>query len=141
MKNRKKIHDDWETPKDLLYYIQTKYFGGHSFFDPCPINPDFDGLMIEWERWNYVNPPYDRELKEAFIIKAFYEMLKGKHIVMLLPVSTSTNIFHSIILPYGNIEFLFKRIKFRGINTNGDFVEDKTGQHDSMLVEFMIEEG
>ena len=70
MKNRKKIHDDWETPTDLLEYIRMKYFNGHSFFDPCPIDPDFDGLKIAWKKRNYVNPPYNRELKEAFIIKA-----------------------------------------------------------------------
>jgi len=139
MKNRKKIHDDWQTPDYLLDYINSKYFDNKGFFDPCPINSDFDGLNIDWQDRNYVNPPYNRELKEAFIVKAFYEMLKGKHIVMLLPVSTSTNIFHSIILPYANqIEFLYKRVKFKGINTNGDLVKDKTGQHDSMLIEFKL---
>ena len=139
MKNRKKIHDDWETPTDLLEYIRMKYFNGHSFFDPCPIDPDFDGLKIAWKKRNYVNPPYNRELKEAFIIKAFYEMLKGKHVVMLLPVSTSTNIFHNIILPYANdIKFLYKRVKFVGKNSYGVDVDNKTGQHDSMLVEFKL---
>jgi len=136
MKNRKSIHDDWSTPYSFLDYLMINYFDNYRFFDPCPIDHKFDGLKISWKKRNFVNPPYDRELKEAFIIKSFYEALKGKQVVMLLPVSTSTNIFHSIILPYGNIEFLYKRIKFIGINTNGDIVRDKTGQHDSMIVEF-----
>ena len=138
MKNRKSIHDDWKTPKEILDYIQNKYFKGKKYFDPCPLNSKFDGLKISWKKRNYVNPPYSQELKEAFVIKAFYEMLKGKHIVMLLPVSTSTNIFHSIILPYGNIEFVYRRIKFIGVNSKGEKVNNKCGQHDSMLVEFKI---
>ena len=58
---------------------------------------------------------------------------------MLLPVSTSTNIFHNIILPYANdIKFLYKRVKFVGKNSYGVDVDNKTGQHDSMLVEFKL---
>lgn len=132
-----KIHDDWKTPDYLLNYIRDKYFDGIDFFDPCPYQSTFDGLAIEWGSPCYVNPPYNQADKEAFIVKAFYEALEGKHIVMLLPVSTSTSIFHSIILPYANeIEFLYKRVKFRGYNSNGDLVTDKAGQHDSMIVEF-----
>ena len=91
MKNRLPIHDDWETPKEILESIRRE-FG--EFFDPCPINPSFDGLKIEWKGVNYVNPPYSRRLKEAFIRKAFEESKRSKICIMLLPVSTSTKIFH-----------------------------------------------
>ena len=133
MKNRKKIHDDWKTPDSFLEKIQEE-FG--DFFDPCPINPKFDGLLIDWKKVNYINPPYSRALKEAFIRKAFGESQKGKICVMLLPVSTSTKIFHEAIYPNAEIRFIFKRIKFEGVNTAGKKVKDKTGQHDSMLVIF-----
>jgi len=133
MKNRKKIHDDWKTPKYFLDEIKEE-FG--NFFDPCPINPIFDGLKIEWEKVNYINPPYSRTLKEAFIRKAFEESQKGKICVMLLPVSTSTKIFHEFILPNAEIRFIKKRIKFEGLNTKRERVTNKTGQHDSMLVIF-----
>ena len=133
MKNRLPIHDDWETPKDLLKKIR-KEFG--RFFDPCPINPKFDGLKIEWKKVNYINPPYSRKLKEAFILKAFEESKKGKICIMLLPVSTSTKIFHEIIYPNAEIRFLRGRVKFSGINTKRERVTNKTGQHDSMLVIF-----
>lgn len=36
---------DWETP-DSLYQELDKEF--HFDFDPCPKNPNFDGLSIEW---------------------------------------------------------------------------------------------
>jgi hypothetical protein len=136
MKNRKKIHDDWKTPEWLLEYIKNKYFNGKSFFDPCPINSKFDGILIKWRKRNYVNPPYNRKDKEEFIEKAFCEYQNGKHIVMLLPVSTSTNVFHKYILPFAHIEFLYGRVNFIGYNTNGDLVKDKVGQHDSMIVEY-----
>jgi len=68
MKNRKPIHDDWATPKRLLEEIRQE-FG--EFFDPCPLNADFDGLNIGWKEINYINPPYSRMIKEAFIRKAY----------------------------------------------------------------------
>ena len=136
MKNRKKIHDDWATPDYMLDYIKTKYFNGNDFFDPCPLNSTFNGLLIDWKERNYINPPYERKTKEAFIRKAYKESLKGNHCVMLLPVSTSTAIFHDVILPNCNIEFLRGRVKFIGVNTNGEKVSDKCGQHDSMIIEF-----
>ena len=136
MKNRKKIHDDWETPQWLLDYIKDKYFEGRDFYDPCPINPLVDGILMSWLGESYVNPPYNRKDKEEFIERAFVEWNKGKHIVMLLPVSTSTKIFHTLILPFANIEFLCGRVNFSGYNTNGDYVTECVGQQDSMIVEF-----
>ncbi len=133
MKNRKKIHDDWETPKYLLDELCGE-FG--NMFDPCPLNPKCDGLKIPWTKVNFINPPYNRKDKEAFIRKAYEESKKGKTCVMLLPVSTSTKIFHEIIYPNAEIRFIKGRVKFKGYNTKGDLVENKCGQHDSMLVIF-----
>jgi len=114
MKNRLPTHDDWETPKYFLEDIR-KEFG--DFFDPCSINPKSDGLKIEWKKINFINPPYSRKLKELFIRKAFEESQKKKICVMLLPVSTSTRIFHEIIYPNAEIRFIKGRIKFLGINS------------------------
>lgn len=133
IKNRKPIHDDWETPPDLYAELDREF----SFdFDPCPLNADFDGLTIEWGKSNYINPPYSRTLKEAFIRKAYEQSLKGKTCVMLLPVSTSTKIFHEVIYPHAEIRFLKGRVKFIGVNTAGERVTNKCGQHDSMVVIF-----
>ncbi len=56
---------------------------------------------------------------------------------MLIPVSTSTQLFHKYILPNKKeIRFIEKRIKFCGINTKGEYVTGKCGMHDSMLVVF-----
>lgn len=133
MKIRLPMHDNWETPTYLLDQIRQE-FG--EFFDPCPANPDFDGLAISWKDVNYINPPYNRKDKEAFIKKSFEESKHGKTCILLLPVSTSTKIFHEIIYPNAEIRFLKGRVKFIGINTKGEKVSDKCGQTDSMLVIF-----
>ena len=138
MKNRNLNHkDDWKTPIDFYVKLDKEF----SFdFDPCPLNHDiteWDGLKIEWGMRNYINPPYSLKLKEAFVQKAIEESKKGKLCVMLLPVSTSTRLFHDWILPNQNeIRFIRGRIKFGGVNTKGEMVDNKPGMHDSMIVVF-----
>lgn len=66
-------------------------------------------------------------------MKAIEESKKGKLVIMLLPVSTSTKIFHEHILPnQKEIIFLKGRVKFIG----RDGVSNKCGMHDSMIVRF-----
>lgn len=128
--------DDWKTP-DYFYNEINKEFNFN--FDPCPYKhnlAEWNGLKIEWGTRCFVNPPYSRKLKEAFIRKAVEEWKKGKLIVMLLPVSTSTIIFHECIYHYAEIRFLKGRLKFLGRNTKGEYVYNKCGMHDSMLVIF-----
>lgn len=133
MKIRTKLHDNWETPKEFMEKLVYE-FGG--MFDPCPLDHEFDGLNIEWAMINFVNPPYDKIIKEKFINKARKEQLEGKTSIMLLPVSTSTKIFHEVILPNAEIRFIKGRLKFKGYNSKGIYVENKCGQHDSMLCIF-----
>jgi phage N-6-adenine-methyltransferase len=138
MKNRNQNHsDDWATPKNLYDELNTEF---NFDFDPCPYQHDltkWDGLKIDWGKTNFINPPYSRKLKESFILKAIEESKKGKICVMLLPVSTSTAIFHDHILPNKNeIRFIRGRVKFAGINTKGEYVNNNCGMHDSMIVIF-----
>lgn len=130
--------DNWSTPS-YIYDNLNEEFGFD--FDPCPLNagdipPEKDGLKIEWGGVNFVNPPYSKELKPLFINKAVEEMKKGKCVVMLLPVSTSTKLFHDVILPNITepIRFFKGRIKFLGYNSKGEYVTNKAPMHDSMLV-------
>jgi hypothetical protein len=84
---------------------------------------------------NFINPPYSRKLKTAFVLKAIEESKKGKLCVLLLPVSTSTILFHDYIKPNAKeIRFVRGRIAFDGINTKGEKSNGKKGMHDSMVV-------
>jgi hypothetical protein len=137
MKNRNLIHkDDWETPKYIIDKYVIPIFKSYSWVDPCPLHSKFNGLEISWGKQAFVNPPYSRKLKEAFIKKAYEESLKGCKVIMLLPVSTSTKIFHEVIYPNAEIIFIKGRVKFKGVNTKGDLVSNKCGMHDSMIVIF-----
>ena len=127
-------NDNWATPDYILGDIR-KEFG--DFFDPCPLNHDktkWDGLKISWKKINFINPPYNNKDKVAFIRKAYEESLKGKVCVMLLPVSTSTIIFHEVIYPNAEIRFVRKRINFLADGKQND--KYKSGQMDSMIVIF-----
>ena len=66
------------------------------WFDPCPLNdkPQSDGLSIEWKDKTYVNPPYSNPL--PWVLKAIEEYRKGKRIVMLLRMDTSTKWFKEL---------------------------------------------
>lgn len=142
MKNRNLEHsDNWATPKAFYDKLDSEF---HFDFDPCPLNagditPEIDGLLIPWGRRNFVNPPYSRKLKEAFVKRAIAESLNGSLCVMLLPVSTSTSLFHDFIQPFAReIRFIRGRIKFSGINTFGIPCELGANRpmHDSMIVVF-----
>ena len=144
----KKIHinndDNYATPPELYNELNQRF---QFDFDPCPYNEgkiNKCGLSIDWGKSNFVNPPYTRKLKEAFILKGIEEMKKGNLCVFLLPVSTSTKIFHEQILPNAtNIEFIKGRIKFGKINKDGEFYlplnkhgKTQSGTKDSMIIVF-----
>jgi len=138
MKNRNLNHsDNWKTPGWLYDELNEQY---NFDFDPCPYSegePLFDGLAVDWGERNFVNPPYSRKLKEAFVEKAVVESKKGKLCVMLLPVSTSTRLFHDVIQPNAKeIRFLRGRVAFHGYNTRGEWNTKNKPMHDSMIVVF-----
>ena len=141
MKNRNiEAGDNWKTPDKLYKELDNEF---HFDFDPCPyseelfIPPEQDGLQIEWGNCNYVNPPYSRKLKEDFVKRGVEMQKKGKTSIFLLPVSTSTKLFHDIIKPNATeIRFLRGRVKFEGYNTKGELVKNKCGMFDSMIVVF-----
>lgn len=63
----------WQTPEYILKLVAE--FFGEDYFDPCPINPDFDGLDISWHSQCFINPPYSRGEIERWSNKAKKEFL------------------------------------------------------------------
>jgi site-specific DNA-methyltransferase (adenine-specific) len=135
MKNRDGLEnsDIWATPPELYSKLDSEF--GFDF-DPCPLNPTFDGLQVEWGKVSYCNPPYNRIDKPRFIQKAYEEWRKGKTVVLLLPASVGTRQFHDLILPNAEVRFVRGRIAFHGVNTKGVFTQKGKGKHDSMIVIF-----
>lgn len=141
MKNRNlKVDDNWRTPPEIYDELDKEFNFDH---DPCPysecvITPENDGLLNEWGKSNFINPPYSRKLKESFVNRSIEMSKEGKKCVMLLPVSTSTKLFHDVIKPNAKeIRFMKGRIKFQKKDPDGNWYTPKNGgMHDSMIVIF-----
>lgn len=117
-------NNHYETPAKFYAELHAEF---NFDFDPCPFHHDlnkWDGLEIEWGQRNYINPPYDRKLKPAFVKKALVESRKGKLCVLLLPVHTSSKLFKKVIEPNVTepIRYVEGRLSFKGINTKGQYV-------------------
>lgn len=157
MKHRAIDHrNDWSTPKKE--FDQWQEIWGFSAFDPCPIYGNIegiDGLAMDWKPRTFVNPPYELRAKTAFVLKAIEQLDLGNSSCFLLPVSTSTKLFHNVINPHNAcIRFIPGRLKFEGVNNRGQWVNpglgrephpaatdgleqvSACGMHDSMLVFF-----
>ena len=125
--------NDWATP---AYVYRPLYKIFHFDFDPCPLKPNFDGLMAKWGYSNFINPPYDKINKPKFILKTFTEWERGGNSVLLIPNATETGDFYKYIYGIAKIWFVKKRIKFEGYNTKGEWVTNKTGKQGHMVCIF-----
>ena len=108
---------DWRTPKAFYQALDAEF---NFDFDPCPKNPEFDGLNIEWGQRNFVNPPYGRELPK-WIKKGYEESLKGKTVVFLIPSRTDTRWWHDYVMKAKEIRFIKGRLKFGGSKNSAPF--------------------
>lgn len=140
MKKRGYFEEHWSTP-DYVYESLNREFNFD--FDPYPvldeadINDSNDGTVIDWGKRNYVNPPYKKDAKKEFVIKGIVEMDRGNLSALMLPVSTSTELFHDFVYPNATeIRFVRRRIKFIGKNSKGEIVSSSCGMADSMIIIF-----
>lgn len=98
--------EKYETP----VWVKEMFRG---FFDPCPIEwreGDPDGLLIEWKDKTFVNPPYSKT--ELWVNKAIEENRKGKFIVMLVRMDTSTRWFRDLKEYGANFWISWDRLHF-----------------------------
>lgn len=89
-----------QTPKWLLQFLATK-FG--KFFDPCPANPKFDGLKIQWKSLNYVNPPY---IETGIWMKKALD--ENKESLMLIPFRPYTK-YYEVIKNSRHVFYILKQ--------------------------------
>jgi len=101
--------DDYKTP-EIIYKILDDEF--HFNDDPCPLHGS-GGLDREWGTSTFINPPYSKPA--PWVEKGYIESLKGKTVVALLRVDTSTNYFHDFIIDKASeIRYRRGRIMFDG---------------------------
>lgn len=120
---------EWETPDHIYESMDSKY---HFTLDVCATDDNTkcdryytkeeDGLKGDWDKFNWCNPPYGRELPK-WIEKAYKETLRGNTTVVLMPARTDTKYFHEYIWdqainswrPWIETVYMIKgRIKFKG---------------------------
>ena len=111
------ITDCWNTPESIYNDLNNEF---HFDFDPCPSNPSFDGLIIEWGERNFINPPFSNW--QEWIKKGYEEYKKGKLCVFLIAARTDTKAFHEIIIPYAKeIRFIKGRLRFNESKSGAPF--------------------
>ena len=100
------------TPDRVYDMIKERWgYSKDDMFDPCPVNPQFDGIEIDWQQINYVNPPYT--LLKEFFYKAVYETNFSRKTIMLMPSKTDQDWFHEVIDGEFEIKWINKRLKFK----------------------------
>jgi len=139
--------DDWETPDDLFQRYNEQYhfvcdaaangsntkchrwFGPGSMICEDAFEADWGAELRAGNIW--LNPPYSKGLQSAFVQKAI-EAAKTQwdtlgldgpatSVVMLLPSRTDTKLFHDLLVPHCDIEFLRGRVKFVGAEQGAPF--------------------
>lgn len=121
MRNQKvhysSIKETWKTPKVFYEKLDEEF---NFDFDPCPSDPQFDGLSIEWGNSNFVNPPYGNVIGK-WLEKAVDEQGKGKTSVFLIPSRTDTRWWHNYVMNADEIRFIKGRLRFEGATDNAPF--------------------
>ena len=109
----------WKTPKYVYDYLDREFF---FIFDPCPSNPQWNGLkMKNWSAMNFVNPPYGRKELPKWIKKGIEEQKKKHYSVFLIPSRTDTKWFYKMFENASEIRFVVSRIKFVGAKNSAPF--------------------
>jgi hypothetical protein len=136
MKNRNQNHSNhWKTPTYISRWIRDNY---GKCFDPCPYMSKFDGLKIQWESLNYVNPGFDLKTKTSFVTKAIEQQVSfNRTSLVLIPGTLETNLYWDGVYTFANKIYVPSfRPQFAGFNTKGEYVTDQSGQSTIVLIEF-----
>jgi len=99
---------NWKTPRMFFKALDAEF---HFDFDPCPENPTFDGLAVDWGERSFVNPPYGNHIG-MWLKKGHEESLKGKTVVFLIPSRTDTRWWHDYVMKAHEVRFIKGRLKF-----------------------------
>ena len=103
------------------------------WFDPCP-HPrphDFDGLQVSWGKNAFVNPPW-RNIR-PWVEKALLESGKGCRVHMLIAAKPTTRVFHELIFPNAEIEWIRGRVPYHRVR------DGKTVSLESCMTKFAPE--
>jgi len=82
----------------------------HFTFDPAPLGPTFDGLVVEWGTSNFINPPFSDI--EPWVRRGAEST---KQCVFLLPLRASSRYWRRYVWPHADvIYFITGPVQFTG---------------------------
>lgn len=90
--------DNAETPNFILKYVLEHW--PQVSDDPCPLEPEQDGLKIDWGEWSFVHPPHSE--CQQWVEKAVDEAQKNHYSVMLVPAAFNSLYWRESILPFAS---------------------------------------
>lgn len=106
-------NDCVSTPKDFFEDLQ-RVLKIKFTFDPCPANPRFDGLKVNWKGSAFINPPYSSIA--LFVRKALIERDdRGVTSAFLIPIRAESKYWRELVWPNADqILILQGRLVFQG---------------------------
>lgn len=115
-----KVHDEWETPIELLHQASREY-SIWPRLDVCAteqnkkcglwIDIEHDALTTEWRHDFFMNPPYS-DIKR-WMQKAYCQHLRQKvNGLVLTYAKTDTHWWHDYVEDKAEVHFIKGRIKF-----------------------------
>lgn len=114
--------DHWATPPELVRELEAEF--GKFDLDPCCLpdtakapayfTPEDDGLQQTWYGRVFLNPPYSNP--KVWVAKAIEETIacRADLVIALIPCSTDTRWFHTLVKGRAEIRFIRGRVKFLG---------------------------
>lgn len=97
--------DNWKTPSSLYQKMMNQ-----GYYDPCPFLSNFDGLQIDWQNKNFVNPPYSK--LKIWVHKSIEQSKLNKEVILLIPARTDTQAFKQLYDYGAHFIFITGRLKF-----------------------------
>lgn len=125
-----KPNDFWYTPPYVLRPVNE--FFEEVFFDPCPIDPDFNGLISQWGYDCFINPPYSRDLRREFINRGTEQFVeKNSRYLWLVNYANSRDLKElrrrssAVCIPHERIKFIPGR---------SDLGDGKSPRYDNIFI-------
>jgi len=126
------VNQQYETPQWLFDKLNSVFFfkrdlAADSSNAKCKryfsIHEGTDSLITSWDfiGWQWLNPPYGRELYE-WVEKCANEAKEGNNICLLIPARTDTKYQHELIFKHARLVcFVRGRLKFGNSKNSAPF--------------------
>lgn len=128
--------DNWQTPVNVLELV-TLFYGDY-WFDPCPVDPDINGLEECWSQYGnsqFINPPFsqyakwiDFGLRQGCDKNRICNNNQGCEQIWLCNSNTDTKYYHKLLNASSALVLTNYRMSFRHPETGEEINGNRQGQ-------------